>query len=161
MRTLRTLWPWALICAAGAACLPGCAVSTPFPRWPAVPDEASQPVVLVVSRVVLDPSRREAFDRQTRQVIGQMASQPGLIGYSARRELFGSQAWTVSAWESEEARAAFMRSAVHRQAVEQGMDGVVSVELKRLTVPRSALPADWPQALAWLAQPGHLRQYWE
>jgi quinol monooxygenase YgiN len=161
MRMTRPFWAAAALCALAAAVLPGCAISTPFPRWQAGALPPDQPVVLVVSRVVVDPARRAEFDRQTRRVIDQMAAQPGLIGYSARRELFGSQAWTVSAWESEAHRAAFMRSAVHRQAIDQGMEGVVSVELKRLTVPRSALPANWPETLDRLAQAGDLRSYWE
>ncbi|MBL8475703.1 MAG: hypothetical protein JNK71_06470 [Methyloversatilis sp.] len=80
--SLRTL-----LMAAGLSALAGaCALSTPFPRIDrAVAGEADDAVVLVLTHIVVDGTRRDEFDRQTRRVIDSMATQPGLIGYSARR----------------------------------------------------------------------------
>lgn len=142
--------------------LNACAISTPWPRMaPVPPASADDKVVLVLTRVVVDTARRAEFDRQNTKVMASMGQQPGLIGYAARRQLFGHQGWTMSVWTNEEARAAFVRSAVHREAIAKSMPAVVAVELKRLTVARKDLPADWDQVLRLLADPEGLRNYWE
>jgi heme-degrading monooxygenase HmoA len=88
-----------------------------------------------------------------------MATQPGLIGYSARRELFGSEAWTMSVWASDAARARFVRSAVHQEAIAKSEPAIVTVRLKRLNMARKDVPRDWAGVLALLAQPGNERLY--
>ncbi len=142
--------------------LHACAISTPWPRLTlvtaAVTDEQ---VVLVLTRVVVDPAQRAEFDRQNSLVMASMATQPGLIGYSARRRLFGDEGWTMSVWANDEARAAFVRSSVHREAIAKGLPAVQTVELKRLTVARKDLPTDWDQVLRLLAEPEGRRNYWE
>jgi heme-degrading monooxygenase HmoA len=140
--------------------LGGCAISTPYPRLSAAPPaSAEDTVVLVLTRIVVDVDRRDEFDRQTKRVIDSMPQHPGLIGFSARRQLFGSEAWTMSVWASDEARAAFVRSSVHQQAMRQSQPAIVGVELKRLSLPRQQLPGNWAQALALLDQPEGRRSY--
>jgi heme-degrading monooxygenase HmoA len=142
--------------------LTGCAISTPFPRLQnASADSGKQEVVLVLTRIVVDPQNRAEFDRQTSRVIGSMPTQPGLMGFSARRELFGKQGWTMSVWASQEARAQFVRSAVHQEAMAKSRSAIVTVELKRLTMPRDELPKNWTEAIQKLDEPGNLRNYWE
>lgn len=142
--------------------LNACAISTPWPRLtPATAAVTDEQVVLVLTRVVVDPAQRAEFDRQNSLVMASMTSQPGLIGYSARRQLFGDEGWTMSVWASEEARAAFVRSAVHRKAIAKSLPAVRSVELKRLSVARKDLPTDWDQVLRLLAEPEGRRNYWE
>ena len=146
------------------ACLAGCAVSTPYPRLNTensdnIADRAADPVVLVLTRIVVNSNARSEFDRQTARVIGSMASHPGLIGYSARRQLFGDEAWTMSVWASNEARAQFVRSQVHKEAMEISKEAIVTVESKRLTVARKNLPGNWVRALEMLADPADLRTY--
>lgn len=140
--------------------LGGCAISTPFPNWgskpPAISEEA---LVLVLTHIVVNTEQREEFDRQTKRVIDSMRSQPGLIGFSARRELFGNQGWTLSVWANEQARADFVRSAVHQEAIAKSAPAIVTIELKRLTLPREKLPANWAQALALLNDPADKRTY--
>ena len=67
----------------------------------------------------------------------------------------------MSVWASDEARAAFVRSAVHRETVTRSMPALRTVELKRLTIARKDLPADWDQVLHMLADPEGRRNYWE
>lgn len=142
--------------------LKGCAISTPWPRMaPADVERSNDLVVLVLTRVVVDPEQRSAFDRQNSRVMASMRSHPGLLGYSARRELFGDQGWTLSVWASDEARAAFVRSAVHREAIAKSLPALRGVEFKRLTVARKDLPANWDQVLDLLAEPEGRRNYWE
>ncbi len=148
--SIALLLPW----------LAGCAISTPYPRIADAPSGSGDDrVVLVLTRVVVDAGQRAEFDRQTRKVIRSMGAQPGLIGYAARRQLFGNEGWTMSVWASDEARAQFARSAVHREAIARSAPALVSVELKRLTLARKDVPADWSRALEMLADPEDLRNY--
>lgn len=142
--------------------LAGCAIGTPWPRLaPATPAAAEETVVLVLTRVVVDTKQRAEFDRQNSLVLASMKQHPGLVGYAARRQLFGNQGWTMSVWASDEARAAFVRSAVHREAMLKSQPALLAVELKRLTVARKDLPADWDVVLRLLADPEGLRNYYE
>lgn len=151
----------ALLPALGLSLLLGaCALSTPFPRIdPSAAGKPDDAVVLVLTHIVVAGDRRDEFDRQTRRVIDSMATQPGLIGYSARRELFGNEAWTMSVWDSDAARARFVRSAVHQEAIAKSEPAIVTVRLKRLNMARKDVPRDWAAALALLAQPGDVRRY--
>jgi heme-degrading monooxygenase HmoA len=139
-----------------------CAIGTPWPRVaPGDAEQGNETVVLVLTRVVVNTRQRSEFDRQNSRVLASMGSQPGLIGYAARRELFGDQGWTMSVWASDEARAAFVRSAVHREAITKSLPALRSVELKRMTVARKDLPPNWDEVLRLLAEPEGLRNYWE
>jgi heme-degrading monooxygenase HmoA len=142
--------------------LGGCAIGTPWPRLaPGSVEEGNETVVLVLTRVVVDTQQRREFDRQNSRVLASMGSQAGLIGYAARRQLFGDQGWTMSVWVNDEARAAFVRAAVHREAIARSLPALRVVELKRLTVARKDLPANWDEVLRELANPEGLRNYWE
>ena len=142
--------------------LSACAISTPWPRLlPARAERGDDLVVLVLTRVVVDTSQRQAFDLQNSRVMASMGTHPDLCGYAARRQFFGDQGWTMSVWAHDEARAAFVRSAVHREAIAQSLPALRGVEIKRLTVARKDLPADWEQVLRLLADPEGRRNYWE
>ncbi len=149
-----------LLFVVGSMLLGGCAISTPYPRLSAPPHAGGDDlVVLVLTRIVVNVDQRDEFDRQTKRVIDSMAQQEGLIGFSARRQLFGSDGWTMSVWASDEARAAFVRSSVHQQAMRQSQPAIVTVELKRLRLQRQQLPGSWAQALALLDEPEGRRSY--
>lgn len=137
-----------------------CAIGTPWPELaPVSCENGNEQVVLVLTRVVVDASDRSEFDRQNRRVLASMGSQPGLIGYAARRQLIGDQGWTMSVWADDEARAAFVRSPVHREAIAKSLSALRAVELKRLKLARKNLPANWDEALLMLADPEGLRNY--
>lgn len=144
-----------------SSALGACAIATPFPRLAvddsAPPDETE--LVLVLTRIVVDTGQRAEFDRQTRLVIDSMPSHPGLLGYSARRELFGNHGWTLSIWRDDAARERFVKSAVHQRAIEESRPAMIRVELKRLQVRRADLPQDWASALRMLDDPEGLRTY--
>lgn len=137
----------------------GCAISTPFPRGMAHAAAGQGEVVLVLTRVVVDTGQRAEFDRQTARVIASMPSQPGLLGFSARRQLFGNTGWTMSVWANDDARARFVQTAVHQEAIAKSLPAVVTVELKRMTVARQDIPKDWAQAIALLDEPTGRRNY--
>ena len=150
------------IVAAMLTALSACAISTPWSRLlPAPAERGDDVVVLVLTRVVVDTSQRQAFDHQNSRVLASTGTHPSLIGYAARRQLFDDQGWTISVWATDEARAAFLRSAVHREAIAQSLPALRAVESKRLSIARKDLPADWDQVLRMLADPEGRRNYWE
>jgi len=136
-----------------ALLLGGCAIATPF-RFVTAPDAAapdpSAPVVLVLTHAVADPDRRAAFDEHTRRVAAALPSQAGLIGYALRRELLGNEAWTMTVWRDEAARAAFVASPLHQAAIAAGLPGLVKVRFRRMSLPAGALPIGWSDALRLL-----------
>jgi len=151
----------ALMALAVLPLLGACAISTPFPRLKEVSGEwTDDQVVVVVTHIVVDSNQRIEFDQQTRRVIDSLPSHGGMLGYSARRQIFGDEAWTLSVWASDSDRAKFVSSVVHREAIVKSLPAVRSVELKRVTVTRKDLPTDWDQVLRLLAEPEGRRNYW-
>jgi heme-degrading monooxygenase HmoA len=145
-----------------APLLGACAIGTPFPKLAVTSGEAAeQPVVLVLTKVVVDQENRAEFDRQNSRVIASMNQQPGLLGFGARRELFGPQGWTITIWADEASRSAFVRSGLHGEAISRSRQAIVGAEFKRLTLPRKDLPGDWDTVLQMLADPQGRRSYWE
>lgn len=149
----------ALMALAVVPLLGACAISTPFPRLKMSGAGADDQVVVVLTHIVVDSNQRSEFDRQTRRVIDSLPSHSGMLGYSARRQIFGNEAWTMSMWASDADRAGFVRSAVHQEAIAKSAPAVVNIQLKRLSLTRKDVPAGWPRALELLAEPGDLRTY--
>ena len=149
----------ALMALAVVPLLGACAISTPFPRLKMSGAGADDQVVVVLTHIVVDSNQRSEFDRQTRRVIDSLPSHSGMLGYSARRQIFGNEAWTMSMWASDADRAGFVRSAVHQEAIAKSAPAIVNIQLKRLSLTRKDVPAGWPRALELLAQPSDLRTY--
>ena len=149
----------ALMALAVVPLLGACAISTPFPRLKMSGAGAEDQVVVVLTHIVVDSNQRSEFDRQTRRVIDSLPSHSGMLGYSARRQIFGNEAWTMSMWASDADRAGFVRSAVHQEAIAKSAPAVVNIQLKRLSLTRKDVPAGWPRALELMAEPGDLRTY--
>lgn len=146
--------------ASASLLLAGCAISTPYPRLNLLGQrESNKPVILVITKIVINPLERQAFDRETTKVMRSMSKQPGMIGYSARMQLFGNEGWTISLWEDTSSLDRFVRSAAHAAAIETSMSAVQTVDVKQMSLPLEAIPSDWDAALSLLAEPGHLRRY--
>lgn len=145
LRTLAAAAVTSLLCA--------CAISTPFRGMAPATDSA----VLVVTHAVLDPRTRADFDAQTRNVVDGLPLQPGLLGYSVRRELLGNQVWTITVWADEAARARFVASALHREAMAEGSAAITSIRVRRFALPEGSLPVRWRQALELLDGPAPAR----
>jgi quinol monooxygenase YgiN len=126
-------------------------VSTPYPRFPVGDADPGTRVLVVLTQGRIDPDRRSEFDRQTTHVLDAMAAQPGLLGYSAKRELFGDTVWTLTMWENDGARRQFLASAVHRRAVDLGGAAVVAMLSWRAELGVEEVPRSWPEALAMWA----------
>jgi len=143
-----------------APALGGCAVARPWstPGAPAPAPGAAAggaTVTLVITHAVLDGARRKPFDEYTGRVVEALRSGtvPGLVGFSVRKELFGDQVWTMSAWTDREASRRFAAASPHREALEQASDAIRSVRVRTFEVPRDAPPPRWEEALRWLERP--------
>lgn len=146
----------AVLLAGLAAVLGGCQVATPW-RQTAEPTPATSELIVVVTAAALDGADREASARfwdGVWRVERSLGRQPGLVGYSLRRELLGDRAWTLTAWESEQALTLFMLSAEHGEAMRTGRGALRQVRTLRYTLPRDAAPPRWDDALARLATAG-------
>lgn len=131
--------------------LGGCAVATPFrgPGFTAgkvtsvAPD---QDVVVVLTNARVHRALRGPFDAQTSKVVDSLPNQPGLVGYSVRRELLGDEVWTMTVWKSEADRARFVASNSHRTAMIEGSPALKSARFSRVLLPAKDIPISWDRA---------------
>ncbi|MBL8962482.1 MAG: antibiotic biosynthesis monooxygenase [Phycisphaeraceae bacterium] len=144
-----------LLAAAAASVLlvaGGCRVGYPF-RGPGYdadrgvvhPDAGSQ-VLVVVTRGDIKAASREKFANHLRDVIESMNQQSGLVGYSVRRELFGSRVWTMSVWVDRGSMTRFVRSTAHHKAMASGSIAAGSFMTAAAPVDASRIPLDWAEA---------------
>lgn len=153
-----------LLCAPIAALIGACAVGTPVEtralRTTAGP--GAVPLEVSITHAVIDPARRGDFDRWTRRVNAGLDAQPGLLAHAIRKELFGDQVWTFTAWASAADRARFVESTTHRRAMDESSTGIAAMRSVRLTLAPAELPADWDGVLALLERAsteGHAQRY--
>lgn len=134
------------------ALLAGCTFATPFKTLDA--DDGRAARVLVITHAMAHSGQRELFMAHTRRVIDSLAHQPGLIGYSLRRELFGDELWTLTVWRDDDARATFFRSPVHVEAMAAGMSALRAARFLRVEWPGGSERPQWPELLARLVREG-------
>jgi hypothetical protein len=135
-----------------AAALTGCTVSTPF-RGPLFSLRAGvtadvNTVQVVVTHTVLGDDRdlRWAFWRHVWRIADELPAQPGFVGHSMRRNLVGSQAWTMTVWLDERSLGAFAASDVHRTAIEESGAALRSFRSARVELPLDEVPVAWSRA---------------
>jgi quinol monooxygenase YgiN len=133
--------------------LTACSVAMPF-RWPGLQHStgaaltgANDKVLLVLTNPTVYPDRRAAFDDYTQRLLKSMQNQPRLIGYSARRQLLGNEAWTVSIWVDDAAMQAFVTSPEHRAAMKAGNPALKSARFRREWISSNELPLNWTRVL--------------
>ena len=146
-------WP---LLAALVAALHGCAISTPLQRL----QQEGGPVTVVITAGRLHTDQRAAFDRQTALVLHTLSAQPGLLAYTARRELWGDQVWTMTVWQDPASLSRFLAAPAHREAVARSLPALQDMVSVRRQMPRADVPRDWPAALALLRESPQ-RPYWE
>lgn len=142
-----------------SALLASCSISSPF-RIPdstrSAPPAPDDPVIVVVTqaKVGSNIARNLQFWRQVSRVYRSLETQPGLLGYSIRRQLLGDQAWTITAWSDAAALQAFVAGGVHRQAMNEGSPALTAMSFVRAEVRYRELPLSWAAAEHILAQSG-------
>jgi quinol monooxygenase YgiN len=136
-----------------ALLLPSCAVSTGF-RTNAAERDGLPPdalLVVAVTNALVDGDGRGAFDDATDELAKGLPEQPGLVGWSLRRELFGPEVWTVTVWRDAAALRAFVGGAEHRAYVAALSDAIVDMRTLRFEVRADELPVRWSAVLERLA----------
>jgi heme-degrading monooxygenase HmoA len=83
----------------------------------------------------------------TAQVMKQLASARGLLGYSLLARPVSKRFWTLSAWESENALGAFVQHPPHQRIMTALTPHMDETKFVRWTVKGSQLPLRWDDAL--------------
>jgi quinol monooxygenase YgiN len=91
------------------------------------------------------------FFLYTAQVMKQLASAQGVLGYSLFARPLRKQFWTLSAWENAEALQAFVQHPPHVRIMEALTPHMDKTKFVRWTVKGSQLPLRWDEALRRLA----------
>ena len=143
----------ALLCCIGGCSIP---ISKPF-SWTGfdakkgvIADNAGPTVVVALTHATLFAENRSAFDESANLVLDSMPRQPGLVGYSVRKQLFGDEVWTATVWTNEESLQRFAQSVEHMRAVSAGGAAVKTIRYRRFEMASSELPLNWSRALAVL-----------
>ncbi|MEM7434541.1 MAG: hypothetical protein AAF436_05265 [Myxococcota bacterium] len=125
-------------------------IQTPF-EGPGVSHAHGANVVLALTAGVLRPGRRRHFDRYTQIVFRGVGAEPGYVGGSVRREVFGRHVWTMTAWIDDAAVNRFVASPRHQEAISVAGECLAESRFKRLELAPTELPVSWDRALELLA----------
>lgn len=107
--------------------------------------------IVTISATEHRQSQRRAFFEDTRKVLADLPSQPGLLGHAFRFEFIGNKAWTITAWRDMASQDAFVRSPAHRTAVRRSAETTRNTRFVTLRRPLSSLPLRWTEILALLS----------
>lgn len=83
----------------------------------------------------------------TAQVVKQLATADGLVGYSLLARPLSKRFWTLSAWESEAALRAFVQSQPHQRIMTALAPHMDKTKFVRWIVEGRDLPLRWDDAL--------------
>ena len=83
----------------------------------------------------------------TAQVMKQLASAGGLVGYSLLARPLAKRFWTLSAWENKDALRAFVQHPPHVRIMTALTPYMDKTKFVRWGVKGSDLPLDWDDAL--------------
>ena len=81
------------------------------------------------------------------QVVKQLATADGLVGYSLLARPLSKRFWTLSAWESEDALRAFVQKEPHLRIMTVLAPHMDKTKFVRWVVKGSELPLRWDDAL--------------
>ena len=81
------------------------------------------------------------------QVMKQLATADGLLGYSLLASPLSKRFWTLSVWKNDEALGAFVEHPPHVRAMVALSPYIGKTQFLRWTVKRAQLPLRWDDAL--------------
>lgn len=87
------------------------------------------------------------LQRQTNKIGAQLASTPGLLGYSFRAKLLSHRFWTLSIWEDERALMAFVARDPHRATMGTLQPYMAETAFTRWPIRGSDVPPSWVDAM--------------
>ena len=107
-------------------------------------------VLLAITHGVIEDQGSSDFSKSLQRVRENLKTTQGLIGYSVRKEVFGNEVWTMSAWSSEEALGKFLEGRAHRSAVANGGIPPANVRSAYTWISAESLPISWDDVLLLL-----------
>ena len=87
------------------------------------------------------------FVAYTAQVVRQLASADGLLGYSLLARPLSKRFWTLSVWKNEDALRAFVQHPPHQRIMTALAPHMDRTRFVRWTLKGSELPLQWDEAL--------------
>ncbi len=88
------------------------------------------------------------FFRYTARIQGQLRDTPGAVGYALRAQIFARQFWTLSVWDSDQARMDFVIKVPHGEAMKMIAPHMGETEFARWKLLGSDIPPKWNDAIA-------------
>lgn len=121
-------------------------ISTPFvyPQGKAIKASNAK---LVVTHAFIQEGKSGPFYSRSEEVVESLKNQPGLLAYSVRRQLFGNEAWTLTLWDSENSKSAFIRSSAHQLAMAEASSVLSCARFLRVDWSGEVKNLDWDNVL--------------
>lgn len=88
------------------------------------------------------------FFRSTTEIMGQLSSAPGLLGYSLEAHVFSRQFWTLSAWQDQQSLIDFVRHLPHSRIMQDLAPHLGKTQFAQWQVSATEIPLDWSAAKA-------------
>jgi len=124
---------------------------------PVTPWKACEPLVpgtsylALISYLPLEHFRAvPKFFKFSYEIMSQLRSSAGLIGYSLDAQPFGREFWTLSVWRDEKALMGFVGRAPHSRIMESLAPHMGKTQFARWTAESCEIPLDWNSAKARL-----------
>lgn len=138
-----------------------CAVGTPFQKNSKLDESVLKPETLVtVALTEVDISGsysvKSVFWDRVGSVRSSLESNPGFLGGSIRREIFGSRAWTMTIWKDEQSLENFVESREHERAMKEGGPAVRKAKFYRGKKMWKEIPLSWDIAEQLIDEEGRV-----
>ncbi len=119
-------------------------------------DPQDAPYIVAATFIELkdEPGVGERFDRQVDLIVAAQDEVPGFVGRSLRKEFGGRKAWTMSAYENEEAMIEFVGTDAHLDAIDIAQELASDARVTHWEVDAKDLPPSWEEAKARLDTDG-------
>ncbi len=113
-----------------------------------LPPDRGREYLALLSYLPLKGFRKTVtLQRQSGKIHAQLASTPGLVGYSFRAKLSSHRFWTLSIWEDERALMAFVANDPHRATMGTLQPYMDETAFTRWAIRGSDVPPSWDDAL--------------
>lgn len=127
-----------------------------MPKAPWKSSFAPQPDRTYVALLSYLPLRRyramPKFFRFSREIMRQLASSHGLIGYALDAHVFARRFWTLSAWENQQALNDFVHRLPHSRIMQDLASDLGKTQFAQWQVSGADIPLDWSSAKARLSR---------
>lgn len=138
-----------------------CAISAPFQKssqFDKYNVNDNTEVVVALTEVEIHGSllNQLTFWRRVSSVRSNIESNNGYLAGSIRREIFGSNAWTMTVWKDEDSIDNFIYSQEHERAMKEGAPAVKKGRFFRIRKQWRELPLAWEEAINLVHEEGRI-----